>query len=206
MAQLAVEYLLDPDGLGRSPKDLAAVMVDMGNNVSFAEAFENHIGFSQSDYETQFFALMDTYLPQSESPLEAVALGLVCLLAAGAIGGSLVWGFQHWPAVATTTGVVGEPASGRRGRRGFLVEISVVTVISVGFVALLLYRIAFADLPPYVQRAPAYLITAAYYVASAGILMWAIRRWSDRAPGAYLTPLLVIVVTGLTIVAMELMF
>lgn len=62
MAQLAVEFLLDPNGLGESPEDLAAVMVDMGDGVSFAAAFENHIGISQSGYETQFFPMMDGYL------------------------------------------------------------------------------------------------------------------------------------------------
>jgi len=203
MAQLAVEYLLDADGLGRSPKDLAAVMLDMGDGASFASAFEAHIGISESDYETQFFALMDTHLPQSELPLEAIGLGLLSLLAASLMGGSLIWGFQHWSTGATTTGAIGRPVWSRRARRGFLVEISVVAVIAVGLAALLLFEIAFADLPPYAQRAPGYLITAAYLVASVGILMWAIRRWANRSRNAYLIPLLVILATGITIVVLE---
>jgi hypothetical protein len=130
----------------------------------------------------------------------------MCLPAAGVMGGSLIWGFQRWSAVATTTGAISEPARGRRARRGFLVEISVVAVIAVGFAALLLHQLAFADLPHYVQRAPGYLIAAVYVVASAGILMWAIRRWANRSRGAYLIPLLVIVATGITIVVIEQIF
>lgn len=206
MAQLAVEYLLDINGLGRSPEDLSAVMFDMGNGASFASAFEAHIGISESDYETQFFARMDPYLPQSEFPLQALGLGLWSLLAASLMGGSLIWAFQHWPAVATTTGATGEPAWGRRARRGFLVEISVVAVTAVGLAALLPLGIAFADLPPYKQRAPGYLATATYLVASASILMWAIRRWANRSRSAYLIPLLVIVAAGITIVVIEQIF
>lgn len=206
MAQLAVEYLLDPDGLGRSPEDLAAVMFDMGDGVSFASAFEAHFGISESDYETQFFARMDTYLPQSELPLQAIGLGLLSLLAASLMGGSLIWGFQHWSFGATMTGAVGEPAWSSRARRGFLVEISGVAVIAVGLTALLLFQIAFADLPPHAQRAPGYLTTAAFLAASVGILMWAIRRWANHLRSAYLIPLLVILAAGITIVSIEMIF
>lgn len=206
MAHLAVEYLLDTDGPDRSPKDLAAVMLDMGNDASFAEAFESHLGISESDYEAQFFARMDAYLPQSKFPIEAMGLGLGSLLVAGLMGGSLVWGLRQWPAVAAPTGVSGAAADGRPTRRGFLVEIWAVAVISVGFAVLLLVRIAVSDLPPYARRAPGYLTTAAYVVTSAGILMWAIRRRANHLRGAFLGPLLVLVATGFTIVVVEAIF
>ncbi len=206
MAQLAVEYLLDVDGLGKSPADLAAVMVDMGDGASFASAFETHIGISESDYEAQFFALMDAYLPQSEPPLEAMGMGLLSLVAASLMAGSLIWGFRLWPAGATTTGPIGEATWSRRARMGFLSEISVVAFVAVGFVAVLLFSLAFDDLRPNAPRALGYLITAAYLVTSGGILMWAIQRWANRSSSAYLIPLLVIVTTGITIVAIEQIF
>jgi hypothetical protein len=99
-------------------------------------------------------------------------------------------GLQQWSTGATTTGAIDRPVWSSRAWRGFLVEISGVAVIAVGLAALLLYSIAFPDLPPYAQRAPGYLITAAYLVASAGTLMWAIRRWANRSRNAYLIPLL----------------
>jgi hypothetical protein len=190
MAHLAVEYLLDPQGLGKSPEDLAAVMLDMGNDVSFAEAFENHIGISQSDYETQFFTLMNTYLPQSEFPLEAVALGLVCLLAAGVMGGSVVWGQRRWPASASLQYEV--PVWTRRARRGFVTEIWVFAFITVGFLALALFSIGFDVLPAGTNLALLYAVAAGFFAGSVAILMWAIRRWGDRSRLAYLIPPLVI--------------
>ncbi len=182
------------------------MMFDMGDGVSFASAFEVHIGISDSEYEAQFFARMDTYLPQSELPLKAIGLGLLSLLAASLMGGSLIWGFQHWSTDATEPGATGGPAWSSRARRGFLVEVSGVAIFAVGFVALLLFQIAFADLSPSAQRAPGYVTAAVYLVASAGILMWAIRRWAHRLRSAYLIPLLVSLATGITILAIEMIF
>jgi len=199
MAQLAVEYLLDADGLGRSPEDLAAVMLDMGNDVSFAKAFENHIGISQSDYETQFFARMDTYLPLSEFPFEAVALGLVCLMAAGVMGGSLVWGQRLWPSGASGALQSEVQVWTRRARRGFVVEIWAFAFITVGFLARPLFSI-----PADTNLALLYAVTAGHFAGSVAILMWAIRRWANRSRSAFLIPLLVIVATGITIVVIEL--
>lgn len=206
MAQLAVEYLLAADGLGKSPEDLAAVMVDIGNDASFASAFETHIGISEAEYETQFFALMDAYLPQSEPPLEAIGMGLLSLLAASLMTSSLVWGFRHWPASAMTPGQIDDAAWSRRARRGFLVEISTIGSIAVGFVGVLLFNLALQDLSRDAPRAAGYLITTAYLVISVGILMWAIRRWARRTRLAYLIPLLVIVATAAVVLTVELIF
>lgn len=200
MAQLAVEYLLDPNGINRSPKDLAAVMLDMGNDVPFASAFEAHLGMSESDYEQQFFALMNAYLPQRLFPFEVVAMGLFSLLAAALMVGSLIWTFRRWPAATATT--IDDPARGTP--RGFLAEVWMFAVVAIGFTALLLFRIALADLPPYARRTPAYLVSVASLIASAGSLMWAIRRYSNQRRAAYLIPILVLVAIGVTIVAIQL--
>ena len=206
MAHLAVDYLVDADGLGRSPHDLAAVMLDMGSGTSFASTFETHIGLSEADYEAQFFARMDAYLPQSEFPRKTAGVALSSLLAASLMGFSLIWGFRHWPTVATTPGAVGEPAGGRRGRRGFAVEISVFAVFTVGFAALLLHQIAFADLPPYVQRAPGYVVTAAYLVVAVAILLWSVRRRAHQKRAASLIPLLLLADAALTTLIIEGLF
>lgn len=199
MAHLAVDYLLDRDGLGRSPHDLAAVMRDMGAGTSFASAFKAHLGLSESEYEAQFWTRIDAYLPQSEFPITTVGLAVGSLLAAILMGLSLIWGFRHWPAVATTSGATGEPACGRRGRRGFAVEIAVLAACSVGFAALLLHQIAFAELPSSAQRAPGYLTTAAYLIVAAAILLWSVRRRAYRRPAAALIPLLLIADAALTV-------
>jgi len=195
MAQLAVEYLLDADGLDRSPKDLAAVMVEMGSDASFAEAFENHIGISQSDYESQFFALMNGYLPQSEFPFEAVALALASLLAAGVMGGSVVWGLRRASAGAGVSPESGVTVWTRRARRGFVAEVSTFASLTVGSVALALFSIGFDDLPAGANRALAYAATAGYLIGSIAIVMWGIRRWAYGSRRAYLIPPLVIVAT-----------
>jgi len=190
MAHLAVDYLLDADGLGRSPRDLSAVMLDMGSGASFAAAFEAHIGLSESDYEAQFWARMDAYLPQSEFPRRSVGLALGLLLAASFVSFSLIWGFRHWPALATTTRAVSEPT---RRRKGFVLEIAVSAVLTVGLAASALHQIAFADLPPSVQRAPGYLAIAAFLVGAVAILLWSVRRWAHHKRAASLIPLLLIV-------------
>ena len=192
MAQLAAEYLLDPEGLGRSPEDLAAVMLDMGNDIAFAEAFENRIGISQSDYETQFFALMDGYLPQSEFPFEAVALQLVWLLGAGVMGGSLVLGQRQW--LASVSGSLQSEVSvwTRGARWGFVVEIWAFGFIAVGILALALFSIGFDVLPAGTNLAALYAVTAGFFAGSVAILMWALRTWAARSRLAYLIPPLVI--------------
>jgi heme/copper-type cytochrome/quinol oxidase subunit 3 len=129
-------------------------------------------------------------------------MGLFSLLAAGLMGGSLIWALRRWPAAAITTGAVDDP--NRRTPRRFLVEVSMFAVIAVGFTALLLYRIALADLPLYAQRTPAYLVSAAFLVVSTGSLMWAIHRHANQKRAAHLIPLLVIVAIGITVVTIQL--
>lgn len=202
MAQLAVEYLLDPRGMGKTPADLAAVMRDMGDDVPFAEAFEHHMGISQADYETRFFALIDAYLPRSEFPLEAAGLWLTSLLAAIVMAGSVVWGLRRWP-VAASPSPGSSPTWTGRGRGLFIAEIAATAGIAVLLVTRALLSIGLDDLPQDANRVVAYGLTATFFVASTGILLWALRRGRIRSRRVSLIPLLVLAAAFVTIVLID---
>lgn len=61
--ELAIRYLLDPRGHGRTWLDVKNVFFDLRDNLSFAQAFQNHFQMSLSYYETNFFDLLLAYLP-----------------------------------------------------------------------------------------------------------------------------------------------
>lgn len=60
--ELAVRYLLDPIGAGKTPADVKAMYLDIRNGMSFDDAFQAHMGLSVESYETDFFSLMEQYL------------------------------------------------------------------------------------------------------------------------------------------------
>lgn len=62
MFQLAVEYLVDANGHGRTINDVKNLLLDVRNGVPFPVAFQNRFGMSLTEYENQFFALMTAYL------------------------------------------------------------------------------------------------------------------------------------------------
>ena len=62
--RLAIEYLLDENGGGRSLEDMRNLITDVSEGSTFAAAFETRVGMSLDDYEAGFFDLMDSYLPQ----------------------------------------------------------------------------------------------------------------------------------------------
>lgn len=64
MYQLAVEYLMDEDGLGKTPQDITYIFTDIAEGATFPTAFENRMGISLKDYEVQFFDLMNDYLEE----------------------------------------------------------------------------------------------------------------------------------------------
>jgi hypothetical protein len=204
MAHLAVEYLLDPQGLGRSPQDLAAVMLDIAGAVSFAEAFEAHIGISEADYEDQFFSLIDGFLPQSEPPLEAIGVGLAILVGAALIAGTVVASARRWPAAAADTQTTDWLAPNRRAKAWVRTEVAASAVLVVGFMAVLLVQLASAELAPGASVRPGYLVSAVYVASSVAILAWGIRRRASRGRSGYLLPAL-IAVTIITIAAVDAM-
>ncbi|MGB3097405.1 MAG: hypothetical protein WBB46_11825 [Candidatus Deferrimicrobiaceae bacterium] len=63
MFQLAAEYLVDANGHGKKVNDFKNLLLDVRNGVPFPTAFQNRFGMSLSEYESQFFALMNAYLP-----------------------------------------------------------------------------------------------------------------------------------------------
>jgi len=62
MFQLAVEYLVDMNGHGKTFMDLKNLFLDVSVGVPFPAAFENWFEISLLEYEKQFFDLMNDYL------------------------------------------------------------------------------------------------------------------------------------------------
>jgi hypothetical protein len=80
MSQLAVEYLLDPDGLDKSLFDVRDIFLAMAGGVDFSTAFEQNLGISVQAYEADFFDLMDGYLTTGPASLFLRLLDLWAIL------------------------------------------------------------------------------------------------------------------------------
>jgi hypothetical protein len=63
--ELAMRYLLDGRGLGKSFPDVLNLFYDLREGISFPVSFQNHFGMSVSDYENEFYDRMRTYLDGS---------------------------------------------------------------------------------------------------------------------------------------------
>jgi len=62
MFGLAVRYLLDDAGMGKSSADVKEMYLDMRKTSSFRESFEKSMGISVAYYEEHFFELIDNFL------------------------------------------------------------------------------------------------------------------------------------------------
>lgn len=94
MYQLAVEYLLDPRGYGKSLQDVVLVFTDIADGSDFTTAFETRMGIELADYEEQFFDLMNGYLePGISTRLRRAIVVWLALVAASLI--VLVRGFAR---------------------------------------------------------------------------------------------------------------
>jgi hypothetical protein len=63
--ELAVRYLVDPNGHGADLDDVTQLLIDIGaDGVYFPEVFEQNFGMTEERYEADFFDLMNGYLPQ----------------------------------------------------------------------------------------------------------------------------------------------
>ena len=60
--ELAMRYLLDNKGMGKSYRHVLNLFYDMRDGKSFPVSFQNHFGISLSDYEAEFYDRMRTYL------------------------------------------------------------------------------------------------------------------------------------------------
>ena len=63
MYWLALRFITDPAGLGGSFNDVREVLLDGTRGITFNTSLENRFGISQSEFENQFFDLMNDYLP-----------------------------------------------------------------------------------------------------------------------------------------------
>ena len=63
MFELAVSYLAHPAGIGSERTDFRDIYLDIRDAEIFASAFENRLGISLAEYETDFFELMRDFLP-----------------------------------------------------------------------------------------------------------------------------------------------
>lgn len=208
MSQLAVEYLIDADGLGKTPEVLTAVMVEMANDVPFATAFEHHMGISPAEYEAEFFALMNGYLPQSDTSTSVAPIipAVVSMVAVVLMVGAMSWSALHWRSVAAATIPVGATAWSQGSRIGFISEVALAALLALGFSLLVSIQIGAEAAISDAEKAWGFAAVGIYLIASVAILMWAIRRWAFRTRTAFLIPLLVLVATGLAIITVELIF
>lgn len=62
MFELAVRYLVDPEGHGASMQDIVRMYNSMGNRQSFEAALEQHLGLDLQDFEDNFYQIILAYL------------------------------------------------------------------------------------------------------------------------------------------------
>ena len=60
--ELAMRYLLDARGLGKSFRDVLRLFYDIRDGIPFPDSFQNRFGISVSDFENEFYTRMRTYL------------------------------------------------------------------------------------------------------------------------------------------------
>jgi hypothetical protein len=63
MFWLALRYVTDPAGQGGTFHDVRDVLLDAANDIPFGTSLKNRFGISQPEFATQFFDLMNNYLP-----------------------------------------------------------------------------------------------------------------------------------------------
>lgn len=203
MFHVAVEYLMDEDGKGKSPEDMTGILIDVAQGATFEAAFESKVGLSLDDFENEFFSLMDAYLPRYRNPLFApVSFALVSVLVTAFVIGAIAVGSHRWR-LATAAEDISGSGPGRVARIGFYSEITIAGAAVIAFFlgvlfALgtddVLYNAAFARI-----RLMAYSVLVGYLLGATALLLWAVNRWMNRSRSAYLVAPLIIITTGAAI-------
>ncbi|MDH3292994.1 MAG: hypothetical protein OER95_01580 [Acidimicrobiia bacterium] len=196
MFQLAVEYLLDEDGLDRSVDDIRNLIIDVSEGSTFAGAFESHMGISLDEYETRFYDLMDEYLPQHRYPLfTPTSFAILSLFVT-----ALVLGV---PALAYRQASI---ADGEEPAKPALIGFHAGMILSSALL-LVVFLIGLFDVGTNYKlnnaayaagRTRAYWILVGFLALSVGFMSWAVRRWARRSRLAYLIAPLILVASVVT--------
>lgn len=203
MFQLAVEYLLDEDGYGRSPADVRDVFIDVAGGASFEAAFEERMGTRLDDYDRDFFDLMEGHLPQYRNPLfSPLGFALVSAVVIVFVIGLPAIGYRRWRTGAAT-GPIDRTTQGRLARVGFHSEMAVASAIIIAFFLGMTFAVGTVNELNNAMyatgRTRAYWILIAYLLVSVGIVAWAVHRWVHRSRLAFLGAPLVVVSTVIAI-------
>lgn len=192
MRRLAVEYLFDEDGYDVQLSEATSLLVDMAHGSTFDDAFSARMGLTVADYESQFFELMDDYLPPRSVPVALTPVGLIFLSAAlmGAGSAVTVWSIRNPLAASATT----MTDSWTRGRTtGFVAWILLVSAFSVGVFVIGIFTIRVTWGLSGLGQAVGMAVMITYFSAAALAVNWAIRKRDDNPRGAWLIPLVTIV-------------
>ncbi len=194
MRQLAVEYLFDEDGLGRTPRDATGLFTDMAAGSEFASAFADHMGISLHDYENQFFGLMGGYLPDRSVSAAFGPIGLL-IISVLSVGLALVFvirGIRSSPAMAPAQAVTTGAFSRRLSRIAFGVWIAAFSAFAVGLFLIGMYSVGGSWALTEAKKAAGIAVMTSFLGVSAAVLTWAMRSRRTLSRHAWLIPCAVI--------------
>jgi hypothetical protein len=206
MFHLAVEYLMDDHGQGRSLADMTGMLIDVDEGASFEASFENRMGLRLENFENEFFSLMSAYLPQYRNPVFApVGFTLVSALVVVLVGGAVAVGHRRWR-LAAASGNIDQARPGPAAQTGFYSELTFASAIVIVFFLGVLFALGTEDALYNAAYAPvrllAFSILASYLLGSIVLLLWAVHQWAQRSRSAYLVAPLIIGATGATILVL----
>jgi hypothetical protein len=194
MFQLSVEYLMDDEGLRRTPADAALLMLDQANGVPFDDAFAARMGIDLDDYQADFFSRMEAFLPSFRNPLfTTVGYSIFSVVVAATVILILVAVRRR---AASRPPSETHPSDGRGLRIAFSVEFALTVLVSVGAFLLATYGVgtthalynAFYD----ATRLALFGILTISLFVTVRILVWALRRLADGSRAALLVAPLVV--------------